>query len=86
MNRILLMVFSLLVPLAFSGGYMLATDNAWKACLLQVPRGRHGVPAVCGDISMTGIATGLGVGITGVVVWAIAWAIAWFILKHRAAS
>ena len=82
----LLMFFSLLIPLAFSGGYMLATDNAWQACLLQVPRGRHGVPAVCGDISMTGIATGLAFGIAGVVIWAIAWAIVWFKFTRRTAS
>lgn len=86
MRRLLLMVFSLLIPLAFSGGYMLATDNAWQACLLQVPRGQHGVPAVCGDISMTGIATGLFFGISGAIIWAIAWAIVWFASKRRAAS
>jgi hypothetical protein len=86
MRRLLLMVFSLLIPLAFSGGYMLATANAWDACVLQVPRGPHGVPAVCGDISMTGIATGLGFGVTGMVVWAIAWAIAWFTFTRRTAS
>jgi hypothetical protein len=87
MRRVLLLlVLTLLIPIAFSGGYMLATDHAWKACLLQVPRGRHGVPAVCGDISSTGIATGLFFGITGAIVWAIAWAMAWFISSRRAAS
>jgi hypothetical protein len=78
MRRLLLMVFSLLIPLAFSGGYMLATDNAWDTCLLQVPRGPHGVPAVCGDISSTGIATGLFFGIAGTLAWALAWGLAWF--------
>jgi hypothetical protein len=44
MRRLLLMVFSLLIPLAFSGGYMLATDNAWDTCLLQVPEGHMASP------------------------------------------
>jgi hypothetical protein len=78
MRRLLLMVFSLLIPLAFSGGYMLATENAWDTCVLQVPRGRHGVPAVCGDISSTGVATGLFFGIAGVIVWVLVWALVWF--------
>jgi hypothetical protein len=86
MRRLLLMVFSLLIPLAFSGGYMLATANAREACVLQVPRGPHGVPPVCGDISGTGTATGLFFGVTGAIIWTIAWAIAWFASTRQAAS
>ena len=73
MRRMPLMVSTLLIPIAFAGGYLLATDNAWTSCLLQLPRGRHGVPAVCADISSTGITTGLLFGIVGVIVWGAAW-------------
>jgi hypothetical protein len=86
MRRPLLMLFSLLIPLAFAGGYMLATENAWDTCVLQVPRGPQGVPAVCGDISSTGIATGLFFGITGVIVWALVWALVWFESRRAASS
>jgi hypothetical protein len=86
MRRIWPIVFSLLIPVAFSGGYLLATDSAWTACVLQVPEGPHGVPSVCADISSTGVATGLGFGIVGVVVWAVAWAVASFMSSRRGAS
>ncbi len=85
MRRASLMVFSLLIPVAFAGGYMLATENAWEACLLQIPRGPHGVPAACADIWSTGTVTGLFFGIAGVIAWAIAWAIAWFASTRQAA-
>jgi hypothetical protein len=77
MRRGLLMLLSLLIPVAFSGGYMLATANARVTCVLQVPEGRRGMPAVCADISSTGITTGLLLGVAGVVLWAIAWGIVW---------
>jgi hypothetical protein len=82
----LLLVFSLLIPVAFAGGYLLATESAWDACISQVPPGPHGVPAACGDIWTTGAATGLFSGITGAIVWAVGWAIAWFASTRRAAS
>jgi hypothetical protein len=69
----LLAFFSFLVPLAFSGGYMLATANARVTCVLQVPRERHGMPAVCADISSTGITSGLLFGAVGLIIWALAW-------------
>jgi hypothetical protein len=82
----LLIVSTLLIPIAFSGGYMLATANARVTCTLQVPREARGMPAVCADISSTGITTGLLFGVFGVIVWAIAWAIAWFSFTRQAAS
>jgi hypothetical protein len=85
MRRLLLVIFSLLIPLAFAGGYMLATENAWDTCMFQVPRGAQGVPAVCGDISSTGIATGLFFGIAGTVAWALIWALVWFESTRQAA-
>jgi len=77
MSRTWLMVFSLLIPLAFAGGYLLATDSAWDTCLLQVPRERHGTPAVCGDISSSGTTAALFFGIVGVTIWALGWGITW---------
>jgi hypothetical protein len=71
----LLMVASLLIPAAFAGGYMLATDNAWVTCMHQVEPERTGVPAVCADISSTGISTGLFFGIVGLAVWGIIWVV-----------
>jgi hypothetical protein len=82
MGRALLMVSSLLIPVAFAGGYLLATANARVTCVLQVPRDGRGMPAVCADISSTGITTGLLFGIFGVILWAIGWAVAWFKLSR----
>ena len=65
MSRTWLMVFSLLIPLAFAGGYLLATDSAWDTCLLQVPRERHGTPVVCGDISSSGTTTAYSLALSG---------------------
>ena len=86
MNRTWLMVLSLLIPLAFAGGYLLATDSAWDACLLQVPRERHGARAVCGDISSSGTITGLFFGIVGASIWAIGWGIAWLYRRKARSS
>jgi hypothetical protein len=69
----LLMVMSLLVPLAFTGGYMLATVNARVTCLHQVEPEPTGMPAVCADISSTGVSTALFFGIAGLVIWVTAW-------------
>ena len=86
MRRIWPIVFSLLIPVAFSGGYLLATDNAWTSCMLQVPEGPRGVPPVCADISSTGVATGLGFGIVGVIVWGVVWGVAGLRSSRRVAS
>ena len=80
------LVFSLLIPVAFAGGYMLATESAWDACISQVPEGPHGVPAACSDIWTTGAATSIISGMAGAIVWAVGWAIAWFVSIRRAAS
>ena len=86
MSRTWLMILSLLIPLAFAGGYLLATDSAWNACLLQVPQERHGTPAVCGDISSSGTTTALFFGIVGASIWAIGWGIAWLYSRKTSSS
>ena len=72
-KRMPLIVATLLIPLGFAGGYVMATANARTSCVLQVEREPMGIPAVCADISSTGITTGLLFGIAGVIVWAVAW-------------
>lgn len=73
MRRMPLMVSTIFIPLAFAGGYLLATANARVTCVLQVEQEPRGMPAVCADISSTGITTGLLFGIAGAIVWGAAW-------------
>ena len=86
MKRIWAVVLSLLIPVAFSGGYLLATDNAFTTCTLQVPEGQRGVAPVCADISSTGVTTGLTAGIFGLLVWALIWGLAGFRVSRLEAS
>jgi hypothetical protein len=69
----LAMLFSLLVVVAFAGGYLLATANARVTCETQSEESASGIPAMCADISSTGVTTALFFGIAGLVVWAAAW-------------
>lgn len=72
MRTRLLIVSTLLIPVAFSGGYVLATANARATCRLQAA-----TSSLCGAISSEGTTSALIFGIVGVVVWAIGWAIVW---------
>jgi hypothetical protein len=69
----LLMLCTLLLPLAFAGGYMLATANARVACVSQVETQSKGMPPVCADISSTGVTTALFFGMAGLAAWGLAW-------------
>jgi hypothetical protein len=69
----LAMLFSFLIPMAFAGGYLLATANARVTCTLQVGDESRGMPPVCADISSTGVTTGLLFGVVGFVAWAVGW-------------
>jgi hypothetical protein len=73
--KLLAMTLSLFIPVAFAGGYMLATVNARVTCIYQVEPEQAGIPAVCADISSTGVSTALFFGISGLVLWAVAWGI-----------
>ena len=71
--RRLLLILSLLIPVAFVGGYLMATANARVTCVHQVEAEGPGMPSVCADISSTGVTTALFFGIAGLLVWAVAW-------------
>jgi hypothetical protein len=68
----LAMLFSLLIPFAFAGGYILATANARVTCIHGIEAEAPAVHPVCADITTQGV-TALFFLIVGVVLWAVIW-------------
>jgi hypothetical protein len=68
--KTILLIAGLLVPAAFTGGYLLATVEAENTCQLQVEREPgSGIASVCADIGNSGVTNALFFGAAGLVLF-----------------